>query len=170
MLLPATTVSPATLDEVAPPEAGRRRRIAVSARRKLALGVVCVYATSLIVSTHWPKLRLPNLPVFFSIDKVCHFSGYAVLTFLLLLLPIGLLRKPEGGLRAPAWLWSAVALLLVAFCSLLDEITQPLVQRDMDRVDWACDVGGSLFAIGVVGAGLIALSIARWFRVVAFDR
>jgi VanZ family protein len=131
-------------------------QIARASRRRLAIGVVAVYASMLILGTHWPRLQLPQLPTFFSLDKVLHFSGYGMLTLLLLSLPTGIFRRPEGGYRSPAWLAATCIFLAVACVSFLDEVTQPLVSRDMDAVDWACDVSGSLTALILV-AGAIAI-------------
>jgi VanZ family protein len=131
------------------------RSLRGAARRRLALSVVLVYSLMLFGGTHWPTVLMPKLPAFLSFDKLCHFTGYGILTLLLLLLPSGFFRQPEGGYRSPAWLAAMLILLLVAAASLLDELTQPLVGRDFEMTDWACDMSGALVALLIVTLGLM---------------
>jgi hypothetical protein len=133
-----------------------------NSRRRLAASVVGVYALMLFGSTHWPKLLLPHLPMFFSFDKLCHFSGYAVLTLLLLLMPVGLFRMPEGGYRSPAWLAALLVLLAVAAAAALDELTQPLVLRDLDPLDWAFDITGAIAALTAVAIRIGYRAACDW--------
>ncbi len=124
--------------------------VARQSQRKLALGIIGVYASMLILSTHWPRLVLPKFPKIIPFDKVCHFSGYAILMFLLLVLPTGWFRRPEGGFRPQAWFAATSLLVIVAICAAIDEVTQPLVMRDMDPLDWTSDVMGALTALTLV--------------------
>jgi len=129
-----------------------RRGLSASAARRYGLMLLGLYVALLFTSTHWPRLRLLNVPTMIPFDKVAHFSCYAGLTVLALLLPVGFLRRPDGLAVHRRWagalgLWSLVALL-----GLIDETTQPWFDRDFEWADLACDTGGALLAIVVVSA------------------
>lgn len=135
------------------------------ARRKLALGIVLVYACLLFASTHWPRLKLPKLPADIPVDKILHFTAYTILTLLLLTLPTGLFRLPEGGFRRSAWFVAACVVLAIATAGMLDELTQPLVGRDFEMMDWAFDVAGCLTALMLVTLYLsVQYPIVRLWR------
>lgn len=145
--IPSTAANEAS-DEPCPVQT-----VARGSRRRLAIASVAVYMSMLVLSTHWPRLSLPKLPVPMGIDKVLHFTGYAILTLLILLTPTGMFRLPEGGVRQPAWQSAATILVLIALWGVFDEVTQPFVGRGMDPVDWSYNIAGSVTALALVSLG-----------------
>lgn len=129
-----------------------RRGLSASAARRYGLVLLGLYVALLFTSTHWPRLQLLNVPTLIPVDKVAHFSCYAGLTVLALLLPVGFLRGPNG-LAVPRRRAAALGLWgLVALLGLIDETTQPWFDRDFEWADLACDMSGALLAILVVSA------------------
>jgi VanZ family protein len=105
------------------------------------------YLILLVVATHLPR-NTPFLPSNFNyLDKLCHFTVYALLTLLLATtwqLASGVLTR-----RHLFWAWMAVAMF-----GAVDEITQLAVDRDCEFSDWAADALGA-------GVGLIVFVLLR---------
>ena len=129
-----------------------RGGLSASAARRYGLTLLGLYVALLFTSTHWPRLRLLNVPTMIPVDKVAHFSCYAVLAVLALLLPIGFLRRPDGLTVHRRWAGALGLWLMVALLGLIDETTQPWFDRDFEWADLACDTSGALLAIVVVSA------------------
>jgi VanZ family protein len=110
----------------------RRNHLSIAAVSKKLLAV---FVFAMILATHLP-LSSP-LPVEkFSIDKVFHFTAYAILAGLLAIswqLTSGILTS-----RHLRWAWCAVAVF-----GALDELTQIPVGRDCSIWDWSADVAGA---------------------------
>ena len=99
--------------------------------------LVGLWAGAFVV-THVPPSRLSSI-VSLS-DKVLHAAGYLALTCALL----GVLKlHGPGGARR---MLTVVA--IVAAYGAVDELTQPLVGRHADIIDWLADVTGA--GLGVV--------------------
>ncbi|MCC6491910.1 MAG: VanZ family protein [Pirellulales bacterium] len=117
--------------------------------RTLALA----YLILLFVGTHVP---MPPEQVVDMSDKLLHFSGYALLTVVVLAgweLSIGVL---EAKHYFAVWLAGTLY-------GAIDELTQPMVGRTCDVNDWAADVAGllgGLLAFGI-GAAIVRRLAAR---------
>lgn len=100
---------------------------------KVALGL---YALVLFTATHVPP-NMPFLPPEIGhLDKLYHFTAYAILAGLIAMtwqLSSGVLTK--GQLVG---LWIAIL-----FLGVIDELTQIPVHRDCDIWDWVADACGS---------------------------
>lgn len=92
----------------------------------------------LLTSTHIPPSQLAFSPVLNEVggDKTAHVIVYLVLTFTL-----NLAWPWRSRLSA---LWMAAALLLLAAA---DELTQPLLDRQADLLDWLADGVGIVLGI-----------------------
>lgn len=88
-----------------------------------------IYWVFLFVSTHLPKLQLP---VGGGSDRYAHFAAYAILTFLFWRF-VEAVRRP-----LPRRFALCAALILLGYAA-FDELTQELVNRTADILDWACD-------------------------------
>lgn len=121
--------------------------VASSRWHHLAIGVLACYWVAVFASTHIPRVPLPTH--FNLFDKVCHFSAFALLTLLAHL--AWATRRP--GLDRLPWKELAITMLVIAGYGALDEITQPLVGRSCELLDWAADVAGIVFATLVFAAG-----------------
>jgi VanZ family protein len=112
---------------------------------KVALGL---YVLVLFTATHVPP-NTPFLPPEIGhIDKLYHFTAYAILAALIATtwqLSSGVLTK--GQLVC---LW-----IVILFLGAVDELTQIPVHRDCDFWDWVADACGS-------AAGLWAFASLRW--------
>lgn len=113
---------------------------------------LAVYWISLFCGTHIPRLPLPSH--FNLIDKVCHFAAFAVLA-LLATLACATRRRDAGVLD---WRTLRNLLLVIAAYGAFDEMTQPLVGRSRELLDWLADVMGALVGTAIF-AGL--WSVAR---------
>ncbi len=117
--------------------------------RRSLMTAVCVYGVILIAATHWPRLDAPRIwSPLFPPDKTLHIVAYAVLATLTM---IAFVVCP-GGFRPRIW----HVLLALAGFALIDEITQPLVGRAAEPLDFVADLAG--IVVGIV----IAKSVA-WF-------
>jgi VanZ family protein len=104
------------------------------------------YWILLLCSTHFPGLSLPELRVDWA-DKLCHFSAFGLLAFLLWRFAESL-HRPASGRRV--WLiWS-----LIGLYAAMDEWTQPYFGRGCDVFDWTNDM---------VGVGIV-LGLLEWRR------
>jgi VanZ family protein len=92
------------------------------------------------VATHTPPSGMPNIQVS---DKLLHFVGYLVLGSLALWQ--GLTPNIRPGRKT---------LLMTLFClaayAAFDEITQPLVGRACELMDWTADTGGAIMGLTLV--------------------
>jgi len=111
----------------------RQNRPSSAAISKILLaGFVLV----LLTATHLPPSSTLLPPEEHNIDKLYHFTAYAILAGLLATawqLSTGILTA-----RHLRWAWCAVAIFAA-----LDEITQIAVNRDCSIWDWTADVAGA---------------------------
>ena len=124
--------------------------IGKSVRRAL-LAILVIYWISMYVGTHVPTL--PSV-IADHADKLIHCCAYGGLAFLLIL-AIGSRRSVT--FRQLIFVW-----LFVAGYGVFDEVTQPLVGRHADFVDWVADIFGA--AIGLLIGWPIAARGELWFR------
>jgi hypothetical protein len=103
--------------------------------QRLFLVAFVVYASALLVATHWPGVKI-NGPVPRS-DLFIHFAVFSVWTVLLGL--SGLVGRCAKRLVV----WAAV---FVVF----DESTQPFFNRQFDWLDLAANFGGVLIGLVVM--------------------
>ena len=94
-------------------------------------------------------------------DKWMHFGAYLGLA--MLFSAVSITRRPASGLLVVK-IVKIVALL--ATIGAFDEITQPLVGRDCELLDWCADVAGAL----VGSTTVLALALARRRRAVTLRR
>ena len=99
------------------------------------------YWLAIFVATHLPPTTsfLPNEEN--NIDKVYHFTAYAILAGLLA--TVWQLSSGVLTARHLSWTWIAVVIY-----GALDEITQIPVSRDCDIWDWTADATGA--AVGLL--------------------
>jgi len=111
----------------------RQNRPSSAAISKILLaGFVLV----LLTATHLPPSSTLLPPEEHNIDKLYHFTAYAILAGLLATawqFSTGVLT-----VRHLRWVWYAVAVFAT-----LDEITQIAVNRDCSIWDWTADVAGA---------------------------
>jgi VanZ family protein len=111
----------------------RQNRPSSAAISKILLaGFVLV----LLTATHLPPSSTLLPPEEHNIDKLYHFTAYAILAGLLATawqLSTGILTA-----RHLRWAWCGVAIFAA-----LDEITQIAVNRDCSIWDWTADVAGA---------------------------
>ncbi|MBN2375946.1 MAG: VanZ family protein [Sedimentisphaerales bacterium] len=116
--------------------------------------VLVVYWPILFVATHLP--RLPEMKVF-GRDVTLHIAAYFVLMLIFWLARYGW-EKPDFRKRQ-----LYLALLVVAVYAAVDELSQKLVNRHCDIVDWISDMTGAL-------AILVLMMILRraWHWLIAY--
>jgi VanZ family protein len=122
-----------------------------SHRHRYALilsAIAGMYWLVLFAATHYPR-QIPGLDTG-HLDKVVHFSAYAVLAFVV---------AAACTARVGRLGWSALLALVLglAIYGALDELTQALVNRSCSVYDWLADVAGA-----TVGTLLFAV-VARWW-------
>jgi VanZ family protein len=116
------------------------------AAKRISLAVLVVYWIALFAATHVPAVHPPLALV--HADKMAHAGMYAVLA---LLLAVAWSQR--------AWVsWRAILAVfaLLAIYGVLDEVTQPMVGRSADVLDWLADMAGAIggLAIFVAARGL----------------
>jgi VanZ family protein len=129
---------------------------------RTASAVLGVYWLLLLTATHWPREILPHESRLLAGDKLAHFSAYAGLGFLLML--VARLRQPSAVFELSATLRQLVRLILfVSAAGFIDEATQPIFGRDFELLDWLADSTGGLIgttlavvALGLYSAGRVA--------------
>jgi hypothetical protein len=100
-----------------------------------------------------PLARLARMCLSFVSDKVIHAAAYFLLGGLLWLT----LRAFGARLGR-----RAAAVLLVAACwGAIDELTQPLVGRSPELLDWAADVAGAVAAVCLCTAVALLVRAVR---------
>lgn len=100
-------------------------------------GVAILCTLGMLSLTHIPPRLIPGAFLFHVSDKVQHATMYALITMFFTFA----LRRPR---RMGALLFISSALLLVGVA---DELTQPLVNRDADILDFLADLLGVLAAL-----------------------
>ena len=96
-----------------------------------------LFTILVVVVSSWPGLQLPDVGAR-GLDKVAHFSQYAILAYLVLR---GWGRAAGGKGRYPEWI---LVVLLVLFAA-ADEYHQDWIPgRDPDWHDWLADAAGIL--------------------------
>src|SRR4051812_39987978 len=117
----------------------KQNRLSSAAISKIALiGFVLI----LLTATHLPPNSLLLPAEEHNLDKVFHFSSYAILAGLLATawqLSSGILTS-----RHLRWVWCAVAIF-----GALDELTQIAVGRDCSIWDWLADALGAVCGLVV---------------------
>lgn len=105
---------------------------------------LAVYWITLFVATHVPTPQMVESAMQLNGDKVIHLSAYFVLTTLAV-----------GFARASGWrtvlglpMLVGVAVVMIGY-GVLDEITQPMVNRVSDVLDGVADAAGVLLAVAV---------------------
>lgn len=117
-----------------------RPPVFASAPVRIALGCLCALTwLAAFAATHIPPGRGGGL---FISDKLLHFIGYLGLAT-----PLIWLLAALGHTRP--WRIALTLGILLAY-GVFDELTQPLVGRSADVLDWLCDAAG------------IAASVALW--------
>ncbi len=129
--------------------AARARQLRRLASRARTLAIA--YVAILFAGTHFPSDTVSG---FSWDDKLIHLSGYAALTFFVLVgwdLTIGVLRAKHYFA-----VWLAGTIYAAA-----DEITQIPVGRTCDINDWAADMFG--IVLGMILFGLMRGTVYRVF-------
>jgi VanZ family protein len=126
----------------------------IARARKLLLGVSRWYVVIAMLAIIFGLSSIPNLappprqPVL-PLDKVAHFSEYAVLAFAL----AGSLRR-DAPRRWPAVALIVAAIAIAALYGASDEFHQRFVHgRDPDVHDWLADLTGS--TVGSVASAVL---------------
>lgn len=111
----------------------------------ILVALLAVYWLSMFCGTH-----IPQVPQGLAQhgDKLLHFGAYFGLAVLLL---TWRLSRQSITFRRVILLW-----LMIAAYGIFDEVTQPLVNRDAEVVDWLADIAGA--AVGL----MITWPIASW--------
>src|SRR5262245_30420872 len=110
-------------------------------RRSILRPILCLITFGLaFYVTHLPPSNLPQLGRF---DKLLHFAGFVYLGMMALwqVLPARMMPSRKQVL--------AVLLIILAYAA-LDELTQPLVHRDCELLDWAADALGAAVGIALL--------------------
>lgn len=101
-----------------------------------------VWVIFILVATSWPGISVG--PDALALDKVFHFSAYAILAALML----------RATLSPRAWGTVFAVWAIVACFGALDEWHQAFIpRRSMSLADWIADTAGAL--VGVLGVRLI---------------
>jgi VanZ family protein len=117
---------------------------------RAAIVLLAIYWLVLITATHLPKV--PEPMGFRASDKVQHLVAYATLAALAGW--VWSLVRPFG------WRQALVLLAIVAAHGILDEVTQPIVGRNADVLDWCADMVGA--TLGLSGLLIVQAAIRRW--------
>jgi len=116
-----------------------------TSKKRISYATICQvllagYLMALLTGTHLPP-GTPVLPLIEGIDKVCHFSAYAILAALIATTwQVAAGHLMNAHLR---WVWAGVAIL-----GAIDELTQIPVGRDCSFWDWVADIFGA--AVGLL--------------------
>ncbi len=98
-----------------------------------------LWVAIILVGTSWPKLKLG--PDDLALDKVAHFTAYAILAALTL----------RATLTPRRWATCAAVLVGIACLGAVDEWHQSFIPgRSMSAADWVADVSGGLLGIALV--------------------
>ncbi len=104
--------------------------------------MLIVYWITMYALTHWPRIDdlMPRVWMFPNADKLVHasmFAGWGTLWW-------WLLSKSRGNVSRAACNWLVVG---AAAYAAFDEVTQAIVSRTPDILDFACDMAGVLAAL-----------------------
>lgn len=89
-------------------------------------------SVSIFFITHIPQKFMPNRLGAIGIDKIGHIVAYGIITLLFII-----------SLRSSLSLFSIVILFFAISCfGVIDELTQPLVNRAGSLLDWFADIIG----------------------------
>lgn len=138
----------APIVERAAPAPGMARRW-----RHWYLRALPAYWLFLFVMTHIPN---PDLPGPRNSDKWAHVGSYAALAFLYWRFAEAVRQAP----LSPRFVWRAAAVLL-AFAA-LDELTQGMVGRGSDPLDWVADAGGVVMVLAALEVRRRAVGHGTW--------
>ncbi len=105
------------------------------------IAATAIYWLGMFIATHVP--HPPRLTESDGVDKWMHFGAYLGLAILLSTVLV--------ARRSASRLLVIQIVALLASVGAFDEITQPLVGRDCEFLDWCADVTGAL-----IGSSLIA--------------
>jgi VanZ family protein len=114
-------------------------RVSLPARRRL---LIC-YWIGIFGMTHWPDVDRLGPDPFPEFDKLVHasfYAGWGVLWF-------WLVRAARGHVSRAAAVWLLVA---GAAYGAFDELSQAIVGRQPDILDWSCDMVGLAVALAVL--------------------
>ena len=105
-------------------------------RRRLILSACLIVWVGAFIATHIPAGHLPRAGVS---DKFLHAAGYFVISglFWLTLRVYGVMGAKRIAL---------IFFTMLAYAA-IDEITQPLVERDNSLGDWLADITGMIIAL-----------------------
>ena len=100
-----------------------------------------VYLAFSFIVTHipGPKFTEDELPTTIPLDKLFHFGGFAVMSFLVV---HALSRRIRHRLAVP------LTVVLLSIYGVIDELTQPYFHRSADPMDFAADIAG--IGVGIV--------------------
>ena len=119
---------------------------------RLAYRAWVPYLAAEFLATHWPGAKLP-LPVpKLPWDKLLHFAAFVVLGATI---GLSLAARRRAGIVTMLCAWLAIGLY-----GLFDELTQPLVGRDREWLDWGADLLGAICGLLLVSA----LARRGWLR------
>ena len=107
-----------------------------NARRHILLGTCLFVWTGAIIATHIPAGKIPHIS---ASDKLLHVVGYFFLASIFWLTLKGYDVKRITRLIC-------VSMGLMAY-AVLDELTQPIFNRDASIYDWLADVAGTIIAV-----------------------
>ena len=116
--------------------------------RSAARAAFVVYAIALTTATHWPGVTIEG-PVPRP-DVWVHVGAFGVWGALLVL---------TEWLGAPTARSAGIAIILGIAWAAMDELTQPIFNRQADWADWFADVGGVI--LGVLAGTGITRTLAR---------
>ena len=117
--------------------------------RRWLLTACALLWISAFVATHVPVQSVPDLP---ADDAILHAAGYFGLTAVFVL--------TLAALRRPAARRIIIAVVTMTVYAALDELTQPLVNRDAAWEDWLADLVGAA-AAGATVEVLLGLRTRR---------
>jgi VanZ family protein len=124
-------------------------------KQKIALGVLVIYWIVLFLGTTLPSNNLPDVP---SGDKLNHFAGYAVLSFLL----FTYMRLKSSDETVEIRIFQKTFIIASVY-GILDELHQiPIPGRFFEWYDILADVNGA--ALGLAFAFIISRTYPKFFR------
>jgi len=124
-------------------------------KKKLSLWILVVYWVILFLGTTLPSSSLPDTP---SGDKLNHFAGYAVLSFLL----FTWMRIKQGSAKGEIRLFQK-SFLIASVYGVFDEIHQLFIPgRFFEWYDILADINGA--ALGLAVAFIVTRTFPRFYE------
>tara|TARA_R110002020_G_scaffold199522_6_gene400987 strand:+ start:1017 stop:1460 length:444 start_codon:yes stop_codon:yes gene_type:complete len=117
--------------------------------KRLSLGIFIVYSLFLLVMTHLPVEQLPPTQ---TSDKLLHFCAYAVQGLLVSFCLI--------AFRPMRWRNLIYCFLGLCLFAGIDELTQGLVGRFPEWLDWCADIAG--ISAGLAVAAVLQIVNKSW--------